>query len=214
METNVIPAEARKPGGRHANRFLREKGLLPAIVYGHNEPPESVSLPTHDTLVALEHGTRTLTLKMGKKEQHVLIKELQFDHLGSTLLHMDLARVDLNETIHVRVPIDYRGTPVGTHDGGQLDLHLKEIEVECLTSRIPDKISVKIDHLGLNESLHVREVQPPEGITLTDPPDEVLCTVRPPIKAAETVEETVEEETGSEPEVISRGKAESEQPES
>lgn len=214
METNVIPAEARKPGGRHANRFLREKGLLPAIVYGHNEPPESVSLPTHDTLVALEHGTRTLTLQMGKKKQHVLIKELQFDHLGSTLLHMDLARVDLNETIHVRVPIDYRGTPVGTHDGGQLDLHMKEIEVECLTSRIPDKISVKIDHLGLNESLHVREVQPPDGITLTEPPDEVLCTVRPPIKAAETAEETIEEETGSEPEVISRGKAESEQSES
>lgn len=214
METNVIPAEARKPGGRHANRFLREKGLLPAIVYGHNEPPESVSLPTHDTLVALEHGTRTLTLQMGKKKQHVLIKELQFDHLGSTLLHMDLARVDLNETIHVRVPIDYRGTPVGTHDGGQLDLHMKEIEVECLTSQIPDKISVKIDHLGLNESLHVREVQPPDGITLTDPPDEVLCTVRPPIKAVETAEETIEEETGSEPEVISRGKAESEQSES
>lgn len=213
METVVIPAEKRQPGGRHANQYLRNRGRLPAIVYGHNEAPEAVSLPAHEMVVALEHGARALKLLVNKKEQHVLIKEVQYDHLGMHPIHMDLARVDLNETITVRVPIDFRGTPAGTHDGGQLTMHAMDLEVECLASRIPGNIVVKIDHLHIGDSLYVKDVEAPMGIAIGGHPDDVVCTLRAPINVTEETEEkTGEEAKGAEPEVISRGKTEGEEP--
>ena len=212
METIVIAAQRRPAGGRRANQYLRNNGRLPAIIYGHKLEPEPISLPRHEVELALEHGARMLKVKVDDKEQNVLIKDLQYDYLGVELLHLDLTRVDLTETVHVRVPIDYRGTPAGVHEGGQLEHQLMELEVECLTAQIPNDIRVKVDSLGLGESLYVRDVEAESGIKIITHADEVVCTVRPPIVAAATVEEEAAEEEGAaEPEVISRGREEAEE---
>jgi large subunit ribosomal protein L25 len=180
---------------------------VPAIIYGHGEEPEPISVPAHELEVAMAHGARMLEICVEDRRQNVLIKEVQYDFLGINMLHLDLTRVDLTETVHVRVPIEYRGTPAGAQEGGQLEHHLMELEVECLTAQIPNSIRVKVDSLGVGESLYVRDLKPESGIKITTHPEEVVCTVRPPIAAA-AEEAQVEEEKAAEPEVITRGKEE------
>ncbi|UCG33538.1 MAG: 50S ribosomal protein L25 [Phycisphaerales bacterium] len=211
METVVIAAERRGAGGRRANQYLRKNGRVPAIIYGHKKEPEAISLPHHDLAVALGHGARMLEVQIEGSGQNVLIKDVQYDYLGVDVLHVDLTRVDLTEMVQVRVPIEYRGEPVGVHEGGQLEHHLMELEVECQTVQIPKSIRVRVDAIKLGESLYVRDVQTEPGIKIITHGDEAVCTVRPPVTAAATVEEEAAEEEGAaEPEVIGRGKEESE----
>jgi large subunit ribosomal protein L25 len=211
METVSIAAERRSPGGRRANQYLRKNGRVPAIIYGHQKEPEAISLPQHDLAVALGHGTRMLEVQIGGDAQNVLIKDVQYDYLGVDVVHVDLTRVDLTELVEVRVPIEYKGEPVGVREGGQLEHHLMELEVECQTAAIPQSIRVRVDSIKLGESLYVRDVQVEPGIRIITHSDEVVCTVRPPVVvAAAEEEEAAEKEGAAEPEVISRGKEESE----
>ena len=211
METVVLAAERRRVGGRRANQYLRKNGRVPAIIYGHKQEPEAISLSRHELELALGHGARMLKVELDNEPQNVLIKDVQYDYLGVEPVHLDLTRVDLTETVQVRVPIEYKGTPVGTHEGGQLEHHLMELEVECLTAQIPKDLAVRVDSLGVGESLYVRDLEAEAGIKIITHGDEVVCTVRPPIAAvAETAEEeAAEEKETAEPEVISRGKEES-----
>lgn len=119
METATLKASRRDKIGTKHTRRLREKGLLPAIIYGHGEDPESVSLPAHDVAVELHHGARVLKLALNRKTGQFLIKDIQYDYLGTTPIHLDLMRVDLDETVTVRVGIELKGTPKGVSEGGR-----------------------------------------------------------------------------------------------
>jgi large subunit ribosomal protein L25 len=184
--------------------------LLPAIIYGHGEAPEAVSLPAHEVEVALAHGVRTVQLQLGGRKGQYLIKEVQYDHLGDEPIHLDLARVHLDERVTVRVGIELRGTPKGVSEGGILDQHLADIEVECLVTEIPETLHPIVTELALGESLLVKDLALPDGVIAQADPEERVATVR--IVAAapepEEAEEAAEEE--AEPEIIGRAKKEEE----
>ena len=211
MEITTVQGEARQPGNRHANERLRHGGLIPAVIYGHGEAPEHVSLSRHDVELALEHAAHVINLKLQGGEKQYLLKDVQYDHLQKTPVHVDLVRVDVNERVKVNVPIEFRGTPKGVAEGGTLLHVISELEVECLVLQIPDAIRVRVDHLVINQQLHVSDVTPPENATILNAPTEIVAIVQPPRAEAVVAPAVVEgEATSAEPEVIIKGKPEEE----
>jgi large subunit ribosomal protein L25 len=210
METMTLKAEPRTALGTRAVRALRATGWLPAIIYGHGEAPEPISLPSHDVEVALAHGVRIVEVKLARKTKQYLIKDVQYDHLEDEPIHLDLARVALDERVTVRIGIELRGVPKGISDGGSLDQHMSDLEVECLVTEIPDMLHPVVTDLGLGEFLFVKDLMLPPGVVAVSDPEDRVATVRAPLVAAEP--EAVEEEEGEEaqPEVIGRARKEEE----
>lgn len=210
MDIPTLKAEPRKSAGSRAAARLRRSGKLPAIIYGHKQDPEPVALDYHDVDIQLKHGAHLVTLDLGGKKQPCLFKDAQYDHLGASIMHLDLARVDLNERVKVHVPIELRGTPKGVADGGVLRQEMNDIEVECLVTSIPEHIRVNVAELGLDQVLFVKDLQLGEGIKPISDADSVVATVRQPLVQAEAVPGAPVEGASTEPEVIAKGKVEEE----
>ncbi len=207
METIELKGKRRKEHGTRTSRKLRDLGRLPAVIYGHGEKPETITLDRHDVEVGLAHGARTMQVDINGKKGQYLIKEVQYDHLDQTPIHLDLTRVNLNERVTVNIGIELRGTPKGSHEGGILDQHLADIEVECLVSQIPQTFHPLVNELAVGDSLLVKDLELPAGVTVLADAEERICTVRAKAIAVEEEEEETpesEEETSGEPERIGR----------
>jgi len=210
METTRIQAESRAGLGTRAARAFRKEGRLPAVIYGHNEPPEHVTLPRHELEVAIAHGARTLEVELGGQRKQYLIKEVQYDHLDRTVVHMDLARVDLHERVRVRVGVELRGIPKGAAEGGVLEQVLAEIEVECRVTDIPKTLHPLVSNLGVGDLLLVKDLELPPDVVAVTGPEERIATVRVPL-AQPVAEVTAEAEpVVAEPERIGRIRKEEE----
>lgn len=212
MQIANVTGEARKVGGRHANERLRKQGLIPAIVYGHGEQPEPVSLSRHELEQALHHKQHVLKLGLGGGDKQYFIKEVQYDHLQKNPIHVDLMRVDPNERIKVKVKVELRGTPAGLSVGGEILHQINDLEIECKLLEIPEAIRVKVDHLNIGQSIHVKELELPPDVKALHHPEEVVCAVRlkkiaEEVAAAAPIEGA---EAAKGPEVIERGKKEEE----
>ena len=201
----VIRADARDEIGTRNARRLREQGKIPAIIYGHGEAPQAVTLSEHEIELAILHGDRLLEVDLGSTKQNVLIKELQYDTFGQEILHVDLTRVDLDERVEVTVPIVLRGTPAGAAEEGVLQQLAAEIRVECVVTAIPDEIRVAVGELQIGDSISMSELELPDGATLLEEPEALVCNV---VVIAEevVVEEGEEEAAEGEPEVIGEKK--------
>ncbi|MBK9120269.1 MAG: 50S ribosomal protein L25 [Phycisphaerales bacterium] len=209
MEITTIKGETRQPGSRNANARLRKSGLLPAVIYGHQLPPETVAVSQHDLELALQHNQQVVKLLVDGKETQYLIKEVQYDHLDEKPLHVDLVRVNADERVRVTVAIEFRGDPVGLQAGGTLTQVQSEVEVECSLLNIPERLRVRVQHLNLNESVFVRDLEVPEGVQVLDEPTTLLAIVHPPRGTTEEeIAAAVEGEGSAEPEVIKKGKEE------
>jgi len=203
MEIASITGERRTPGGRHANERVRRRGLVPAVIYGHGEPPETVSLSRHDLELALAHAQHVIALRIDGREARYLIKEVQYDHLQKTPIHVDLMRVDAGERVRVRIALELRGVPRGVRAGGVLLQPVGDLDVECGLLEIPEAIRVDVSHLELNQSLHVRELELPPGIKVLHDPETVVAVVRSKREAV-AAPAPAEAEAVAEPEVIGR----------
>ena len=117
-DTVELKAELRDRAGTKAAARLRREGKLPAVVYGHGQEPVSIAVDAHDFVEGLHHGHRIFNFVMPTGAQTLLVKDLQYDHLGKDVIHADLVRVNLNERVVVEVPVELRGTAKGTHEGG------------------------------------------------------------------------------------------------
>ncbi len=204
-ETLTLKAEARDQIGTRAARAIRAAGRLPAIIYGHGEGVQTVTLEHHEVEVALEHGAHTLHIELAGKSQQCLIKDVQYDHMNATPVHMDLTRVDLDERVKVTVGIELRGTPKGATHGGLLDLHMSAIELECRVTDIPEVVRPIVTELEVGDSLLVKDLDLPEGVNPTGDPNERIVTIHAPVTAVSDDEATEESEDGGvEPERIGR----------
>ena len=210
MDIQTLKVEPRKAAGSRAAARLRKAGKLPGIVYGHKIDPEPVVLNYKEFETHLHHGVHLVNLDMGGKAQSCLIKDVQYDHLGSTLLHVDLARVDLTDRVTVHVPLELKGTAKGVSDGGVLRQEMMDLEVECPVASIPEAIRIVVTEFPLDFVLHVKEIQLPPGVTPTADPETVVLTVRVPV-VREAVPTAPAEGGPAEPEVIAKGKVETEE---
>lgn len=211
MEIPTLKVESRTAAGSRAAARLRRTGRLPAVLYGHGRDPVSIALDYHDVEQQMQHGHHVIKLDMEGKVQPCQFKDAQYDYLGSTLVHIDLVRVDLTERVKVTVPLDFRGSPKGVVDGGVFHHEVTDIEIECVVAEIPESIRVDISNLELDQVLYVKDIQLPEGMVAVGDPESVIAVIRLPATAPVVEEAPVEgEATTSEPEVIAKGKAEEE----
>ncbi|HWE98057.1 MAG TPA: 50S ribosomal protein L25 [Tepidisphaeraceae bacterium] len=199
-QTITVTAQARSALGSRANKRLRDTGFIPGVIYGHKQAVVPVTLPRKELSTHLNRGAHLFSLAVGQMSETVLVKEVQYDHLGLEVLHVDFARVDLNERVTVTVPLELKGTPKGEAEGGVLQQIMSEMEVECLVTDIPDIIRHNVSDLGLNSVLHVKELTLPPNVKPTADEDQIVATVR------EIVEEAAAPAEGetAEPEVIGR----------
>ena len=209
MSTTLsLKAEVREQTGSRAAAVVRKQGRTPAILYGHQQDPVGISLDAHDFVEGLHHGHRLIEIKIGRKTEKAIVKDIQYDYLGRDIIHVDLMRVDVTERITVTVPVELRGTAQGTHEGGIIEEHADRIEVECVVTNMPEVISVSVKEVGVGNVLHAGDIPLPEGVKLVSPPDTILVTCHL-VAAAKTTEE-LEEEAPTAPEVIGEKKEEAE----
>ncbi len=209
-EAFVLEVQERTSRGTNAAKQLRKKGLVPAVIYGHGEGTASLSVPGDALYKAVRHGVRIFDVKVGATVQKTLLRDLQWDPLGHDILHADFYRVRADETITLDVKVELRGTAVGIAAGGVLVQQIHSLTVECLIINIPESIRVNVGELQLNQAIHVRELQLPEGVKVKNDPDAIIAQVTLKIveeiaPAAVAGAPTAE---SAEPEVIGRVKAE------
>jgi len=212
-KTLRLKAGIRQQTGSKAAAKVRKDGQIPAIVYGHKQEPVAISLDAHDFVEGLHHGHRLMDVQIGKKPQKVIIKDLQYDHLGKDIIHADLMRVEAGETITVTVPIELKGIAKGTEEGGIIEGHTDHLEVECKVTDIPESIVVSVKDINVGDALHARDIELPDGLKLVSDPEMLMVTCG--LVAAAKTTEQLEEEAPVAPEVIGeaeKAKAEEQAP--
>ncbi len=201
MEQEQLPAEQRTELGSGAARRLRRAGRLPAVLYGHAVEPAHLSVDRIRFEQLLGRGARVVSLIINGSEARALIKDLQYDALGSDLLHADFQRLVSGEKVEVAIPVELLGEPVGVRrDGGVLDHLRKEITVSCLPGQIPGTIRVDVRELGIRDDITIGDIEWPEGVEPVAAADATVVAVLPP----EEVPEEPELEEAKEPEVVGR----------
>jgi large subunit ribosomal protein L25 len=200
MMTEALKATIRTEGGTRKARALRKQGLLPAVVYGHGEDTVSLTLDTHAMALAVKHGEKLLNVELGGEQINVLIKAIQYDTWGKEILHVDLTRVNLDELVTITVKIHLLGTPAGVEAGGSLQQPMSSVDIQCRVDQIPEEIRIQVNDLNIDDSIHLSDIELPEGSELLSDPAALVCSV---VMIAEELEaEEGEEGEGDEPEVI------------
>ena len=198
----TLPAQPRQGKGTRSSRRLRRDGRVPAVIYGHGQENINVSLPLKETATALGRGAHVVSLDLdGGGSEQVLVKDVQYDHLGSEMLHLDLFRVNLDEEITSDVRVVLVGEPKGVLDNGILTQMRDTIGVVCRVRDLPDEVRVDVSDLGVGDAVHVSDVTLPPGSTLP-PHDQDFTIAMVAAKKIRAEDEEVAPETGEEPEII------------
>ena len=208
-DTPTLEAQKRdRFGSRYAKR-LRAAGQLPAVIYGHGSAPLSVTLNEKATLTALKHGSHVVNVRVeGGATDTCLVKDLQFGYLGDNVIHVDLARVNLDEIVTVNVALHFVGTPEMAKKAGNIVTHdLAQLEVRCKVRDIPEEIRVDLSMVMHGMTMNLGEIKLPQGVTAVLPADHILCRIQTVQEVATTAEATTAEATTG-PEVIKEKKEE------
>jgi large subunit ribosomal protein L25 len=212
MKEILLEAERRGKTGKEIAKKLRKEGLIPAVLYGPGDEPTPLQVESKSLVSILRTGKGEnviITLKIdGDKNvtKKVLIREIQHDPLLGNILHVDFQHILLTKKITVKIPVHLVGIPIGVQtDGGILQHVLRELEIECLPSDIPEKVELDVTALKIGDSIHVKDVKLEKVEILSDPEGSII-TVVPPTVFKEEVVPAAEEV--KEPEVITEKKAE------
>ena len=204
MDIAELQAQPREARGLRACRRLRRQGLVPAVVYGHGEPNVLLSVRCSDVEKLLEERNFIVQVRWDGRDENAQVKEIQYDALGDDILHVDLQRISLTETITVSVPIEVHGEAAGVKAGGVLDVQLHDVEVECLPTAVPEKLRAEVAALEIGDDLRVSDLTLPEGVAVTEDADAVVVVIAPPADVEEEEPEGLDAEGTAEPEVIGR----------
>ena len=200
-----IDAEAREGSGRAQSRKLRREGRVPAIIYGGGKDPSSITLDSNKLSHQMEleaFYTSILNVKLGKKKQPVVVKEVQRHPAKSVVMHLDFQRIVEDEEITLNVPIHIVGEEeaVGVKDqGGVIEHTATDVEISCLPANLPEFLELDVSKLELNAILHLSDIKYPEGVTSTQlahEHDAPVVAIHPPRR--EEVEEPTAEDVEAE----------------
>ena len=199
--SNVLTAYPREVIGK-ANRRLAGQNRIPAVVYGIGRDAVSISVDRHDFEMLMAHHSAGSTIvemqiEGESKPINAMIREMQMSPIKDTILHVDFLAIEMNKPVHAVVSLRLINDPAGVKAGGILTVNFHDMNVEAKPADLPEYLEIDVSALGIGDSLHVKDLTVPSGVTILDDAEEVLCSVQAP-----RVE--VEEETDAilEPEVI------------
>ena len=223
----TLNAQIREDTGKSASRRLRNNYMIPAVVYKQAEKTLHIQVNTTDLIHILHTAAgenAIITLKItppvkilpgqqaGKSSsaiKTVIIKEIQYHPTKENILHIDFQEISLTEKITVKVPIVLKGEAVGVKtEGGILEQMTKELEIECLPTKIPEKIEFNIEAMKIGDIVHVKELEMPADVKVLVDSEQAVVSVSPPKVEEVPVAEEAAEEAIEEPEVITEKKAE------
>lgn len=201
VNTAKVKAQSRSEVGSRAMKRLRDKGLVPGVIYGHKQAVVPITLDKKEVTNEINRGAHVFEIDVNGANETVLVKEAQYDHLGIQLLHVDFSRVSLDEKVQVEIPLELRGTPKGEAEGGKLQQLIAELEIECRVLEIPEFIRHSVADMEMDSVLHIKDLQLPAGVRCLQDGDLIVAMVR------EVKEEVIAPVAGeavaaAEPEVI------------
>jgi len=220
METFTVEGKVREERGKNAARRVRVTGLVPAVLYGGRKNPIALSVNAKQVsrILRSETGHNTIfTVQVaGGQEERAMVKDWQVDPLSGSLLHVDLLRIAMDVRMRVRVPVHTFGEPEGVKlQCGIFEMVTREVEVECLPGDIPEEFRIDVSSYTIGKQLRAADLPiDPAKIKLLTDPQRVLAHVVTLKAEAEPAAEgaAVAAETApSEPEVIKKGKKETEE---
>jgi large subunit ribosomal protein L25 len=204
MSQPVLAALARESSGKGAARKLRRADQIPAIFYGPGAQPImlTVELSKLQGILNKAGGENVIldlevTSDSGTETKRAMLKDLQIDPLEDTILHADFYEISMDKEITVDVSIQLVNTPVGVTNGGILQHVRRELTITCLPDNLVDSIELDVSDLDVGDSIHIRDMVLPEGITSEDEGHLTVAVVAAPTVSAEVEEE---EEEGMEEE--------------
>jgi len=173
MSIFELEAESRSDKGKGASRRLRRDGMVPAVIYGGSEEPQSIKLVHSEILKRLEHEafySHILTVNVGGKPSKTILRDMQRHPAKPVIMHMDFMRIDENKPIRVHVPLHFIGADVapGAKAGGLISHDLVEVALEVLPKHLPEYIEVDISAMDIGDSLHLSDLKLPETGSLVE----------------------------------------------
>jgi large subunit ribosomal protein L25 len=191
--------------GTRATKRLRREGLVPGVVYGHGGDARPFQVPARELRTVLGTGQNLFDLELdGSKAVPVVIKEQQHHPVRGDVLHLDCLEVRLDEEIQAEVPIELEGADQapGVREGGVLEHVTREVTVEALPTEIPERITVDVSEMEINDTINLASVSIPSGVKLMaeELEDITIATLSPP-----RVEEEPEPEVEEEAELVGEG---------
>jgi large subunit ribosomal protein L25 len=173
MSIFELEAESRSDNGKGASRRLRRDGMVPAVIYGGSEEPQSIKLVHSEILKRLDHEafySHILTVNIDGKPSKTILRDMQRHPAKPVIMHMDFMRVDENKPIRVHVPLHFIGADVapGAKAGGLVSHDLVEVALEVLPKHLPEYIEVDISAMEIGDSLHLSDLKLPETGSLVE----------------------------------------------
>ena len=218
LETNLLEAQTREPGTKNQARRVRRDGKIPAVVYGAGKDSLAISVDPRvvTRILNSETGHNTIfDLALNGEKTKAMIVDWQYEPIKGRLLHIDLKRIALDKVLRVSVPIFLKGDAAGVkQEGGILEQMLREVEIECLPADIPSHIDADVTELTFGKVLRVADLPRSEKLKfLTDANQPVAHVTSVKEEVVVTPEAAAAEAsaTPAEPEVIKKGKQETEE---
>ena len=196
-------------------RKLKTGGFIPAVIYGGKEKPQPLQVAARDVNAMMSHASGEnvlveLEIAGEKSNRTALVQEVQHSPVGGEIRHLDFHAVSMDETIQAEVPLEPIGTANGVKNfGGLLEQSLRALTIECLPRDLPDRITVDVSALNIGDSVHVRDIQLPSGVTAKVQPDLTAFSVLAPVVEEEPAVAAAEAAAAG-PEVITEKKEEGE----
>jgi large subunit ribosomal protein L25 len=219
LETNTLEAQAREAGSKNDAKRVRQGGKIPAVVYGAGKDSLPVTVdPRHvQRILNSETGHNTifdLALKGGEQTKAMIV-DWQYEPIKGKLLHIDLKRIAMDKALKVSVPIVLKGEAAGVkQEGGIMEQILREVEIECLPADIPSHIDADVSHLTFGLVLRVSDLPHSDKlkfITDANQPVAHVTSVKEEVVATPEAVAADATATPAEPEVIKKGKQETEE---
>lgn len=200
-----LDADIREDLGKGASRRLRHANKVPAIIYGANEPAVSLTLNHDKVITALKNEafySHILTLKLGSKQEKVVLKAIQRNPAKPRILHMDFMRIRADQKLTMRIPLHFLGEDdaPGVKEGGMISHNMTDLEVSCLPANLPEYIEIDVSQLTMDQTIHLTDIKLPKGVDLVafahgieDHDLPVVSIHKPRMAEEETVEMAAEE---------------------
>ena len=205
-----LNVENRPITGKKTAKKLRNKGIIPGVLYFKGEEPIQIEVDKLVMYHALHSGQRIYEIDVAGTTQYVMIKEMQYHPVTDALIHIDFMRVRRSEKINISVPIMLIGESLGVKEGGVISQSLTQIEIECLPTDVPEQIELDVTDLEMNSSYSVADVKiKDEEITIISEQELNVVSIHPPVAEEEPiVEEELEDEEETEGEAEGEGAGE------
>lgn len=206
MSEVVLQAEVRTQTGKHT-KAMRRSGRIPGEYYSRGESNIHIAAtPVGLKPLIYTSETHIVNLKLDNGESKTcVLRNVQFDPVSDLPIHFDLQGVKADEELTIEVPVMLSGTPKGVKDGGTVQHVMHRLKVSCLPKFIPDHVEVNIAELGINQSIHIRDIKV-ANVQILESESSTIVAVVPPTVLKEEVPADAAATALVEPEVIAKGK--------